>query len=47
MNKYLVVYGLFSATSGVPGFGTLNYAGNPVFFQRTSREIQFALKLYY
>jgi hypothetical protein len=36
-----------AATIGVVGAGTLNYAGNPAFFQRTSREIQFALKLYF
>ena len=32
---------------GLPTSGTLNYAGNPAFFQRTSREIQLALKLYF
>lgn len=36
-----------AATVGVAGAGTLNYAGNPAFFQRTSREIQLALKLYF
>jgi hypothetical protein len=36
-----------SATIGIPSAGTLNYAGNPAFFQRTSREIQLALKLYF
>jgi hypothetical protein len=36
-----------TASIGVPGAGTLNVAGNPTYFQRTSREIQFALKLYY
>ncbi len=32
---------------GLPTSGTLNYAGNPAFFQRTSREIQMAMKLYF
>jgi hypothetical protein len=36
-----------AATIGVPGAAALNYAGNPAFFQRTSREIQLALKLYF
>ncbi|HTS75049.1 MAG TPA: TonB-dependent receptor [Bryobacteraceae bacterium] len=36
-----------AATIGVAGVGTLNYAGNPAFFQRTSREIQLAMKLYF
>ncbi len=36
-----------AATIGVPGAATLTYAGNPAFFQRTSREIQLALKLYF
>jgi hypothetical protein len=36
-----------AATIGVPGASVLNYAGNPAFFQRTSREIQLALKLYF
>jgi hypothetical protein len=36
-----------AATVGIPTAGTLNYAGNPTFFQRTSREIQLALKLYF
>lgn len=35
------------ASVGVSGAGTLNYAGNPAFFQRTSREIQLAMKLYF
>ena len=35
------------APRAFPTSGTLNYAGNPSFFQRTSREIQFALKLYF
>jgi hypothetical protein len=36
-----------AATIGIAGAGTLNYAGNPAFFQRTSREIQLAMKLYF
>jgi hypothetical protein len=36
-----------AASIGLPTSGTLNYAGNPAFFQRTSREIQLALKLYF
>jgi hypothetical protein len=36
-----------AATIGIPTAGTLNYAGNPAFFQRTSREIQLAMKLYF
>jgi hypothetical protein len=32
---------------GLPTSGTLNYAGNPSFFQRTSREIQLAVKIYF
>jgi hypothetical protein len=36
-----------AATIGVAGAGTLTYAGNPAFFQRTSREIQLAMKLYF
>jgi hypothetical protein len=36
-----------AATIGVAGTGTLTYAGNPAFFQRTSREIQLAMKLYF
>jgi hypothetical protein len=36
-----------AATIGIPGASALNYAGNPAFFQRTSREIQLALKLYF
>ena len=36
-----------AATIGVAGVGTLTYAGNPAFFQRTSREIQLAMKLYF
>lgn len=34
-------------TTGLTTSGTLNYAGNPAFFQRTSREIQLALKFYF
>jgi hypothetical protein len=36
-----------AATIGVLGASTLTYAGNPAFFQRTSREIQLAMKLYF
>jgi hypothetical protein len=36
-----------AATIGIPGAATLTYAGNPAFFQRTSREIQLAMKLYF
>jgi hypothetical protein len=36
-----------AAIIGIPTSGTLNYAGNPAFFQRTSREIQLAMKLYF
>lgn len=36
-----------AATIGIPTAGTLNYAGNPAYFQRTSREIQLAMKLYF
>ena len=36
-----------AATIGVAGAGTLTYAGNPAFFQRTSREIQLAMKFYF
>jgi hypothetical protein len=32
---------------GLPSTGKLNVAGNPAFFQRTSRQIQLALKLYF
>jgi hypothetical protein len=32
---------------GITGASALNYAGNPAFFQRTSREIQLAMKLYF
>lgn len=34
-----------NATIGVPGAGMIGSAGSPVSFQRTSRQIQFALKL--
>jgi hypothetical protein len=36
-----------AAVIGIPTAGKLNVAGNPAFFQRTSREIQLALKLYF
>jgi hypothetical protein len=36
-----------AASIGIPTAGKLNVAGNPAFFQRTSREIQLALKLYF
>ena len=36
-----------AAVIGIPTAGTLNYAGNPAFFQRTSREIQLAMKFYF
>jgi hypothetical protein len=36
-----------NATSGAPGAGTLTSAGSPRTLQRISREIQFALKLYW
>ncbi len=32
---------------GLPTSGTLNYAGNPALFHRTSREIQLAVKIYF
>jgi hypothetical protein len=32
---------------GIVGASTITYAGNPAFFQRTSREIQLAMKLYF
>jgi hypothetical protein len=35
------------ATIGAPGAGTVTSAGSPYTFQRLSREIQFALKLYF
>lgn len=35
------------STQGTPAFGTISSAGSPVTLQRTSREIQFALKLYF
>jgi hypothetical protein len=36
-----------SATIGAAGAGTISAAGAPLTFQRTSREIQLALKLYF
>jgi hypothetical protein len=36
-----------NSTVGAPGAGTVTSAGSPVTLQRTSREIQFALKLYW
>ncbi len=36
-----------NATVGAPGAGTIRSAGAPLTFQRTSRQIQFALKLYF
>jgi hypothetical protein len=36
-----------NATAGAPGAGTIRSAGAPLTFQRTSRQIQFALKLYF
>ncbi len=36
-----------NATVGVAGAGTIRSAGAPLTFQRTSRQIQFALKLYF
>jgi hypothetical protein len=36
-----------NATFGIPGFGTISSAGSPLTLQRTSRQIQFALKLYF
>ena len=36
-----------AATFGNSGFGTISAAGAPLTLQRTSRQIQFALKLYY
>jgi hypothetical protein len=32
---------------GLPSTGKLNVAGNVAFFQRTSRQIQLALKVYF
>ncbi|MBI1786997.1 MAG: TonB-dependent receptor [Acidobacteria bacterium] len=34
-------------TVGSPGVGSIRSAGSPLTFQRTSRQIQFALKLYF
>jgi hypothetical protein len=36
-----------NSTVGAPGAGTITSAGSPVTLQRTSRQIQFALKLYF
>ena len=36
-----------SAQIGIPTAGRLNVAGNVAFFQRTSREIQLAMKMYF
>ena len=36
-----------AATFGSPGFGTISAAGAPLTLQRTSRQIQFALKVYF
>jgi hypothetical protein len=36
-----------NATVGAPGAGTIRSAGAPLTFQRTSRQIQLALKLYF
>jgi hypothetical protein len=36
-----------SATIGAAGAGTIISAGSPFTFQRLSREVQFALKLYF
>jgi hypothetical protein len=36
-----------AATIGAPGAGTITSAGSPVTFQRLSREVQLALKLYF
>ncbi|MGH9841874.1 MAG: hypothetical protein ACREEM_24225 [Blastocatellia bacterium] len=36
-----------NASIGAPGQGTIISAGSIVTFQRTPRQIQFALKLYY
>jgi hypothetical protein len=36
-----------NATAGAPGAGTIRSAGAPLTFQRTSRQIQFALKFYF
>jgi hypothetical protein len=36
-----------AAAIGIPTSGKLDVAGNPAFFQRTSRQIQLAIKLYF
>ena len=36
-----------AATIGAAGAGSIRSAGSPLTFQRTSRQIQFALKLYF
>lgn len=36
-----------NASIGSPGVGQISGAGEPTFFQRTSRQIQFALKYYF
>jgi hypothetical protein len=36
-----------TATFGSPGFGTITSAGAPLTLQRTSRQLQLALKLYF
>jgi len=36
-----------AAVVGIPTAGQINVAGNPAFFQRTSRQIQLALKFYF
>lgn len=36
-----------NTTFGSPGFGSISSAGSPLTLQRTARQIQFALKLYF
>ena len=36
-----------NTTFGNPGFATISSAGSPLTLQRTSRNIQFALKFYF
>ncbi|MGH9657540.1 MAG: carboxypeptidase regulatory-like domain-containing protein [Bryobacteraceae bacterium] len=36
-----------ASTVGAPGAASIRSAGSPLTFQRTSRQVQFALKLYY
>jgi hypothetical protein len=36
-----------STTVGAPGAGSISSAGAPLSLQRTSRQIQFALKFYF